>query len=73
MKPTLENIRKVAAETSDPDELLRLKDFLAFYISGAKQAAEGLGESVNAIERILDNARAAEDFINGRIRTLTSR
>lgn len=72
MKPTLGNIRKVASETTDLKELARLKDHVAFHLAGAKEAAAGLGKSVNAIAEILDHARAAEDFINNRMRDLGS-
>lgn len=72
MKPTLANIRKVASETTDPQDLARLKDHVAFYLAGAKEAAAGLGKSVNAISEILDHGRAAEQLIDNRLRDLGS-
>lgn len=70
MKPTIGNLRKVAAETDDPEELKLLIDHAEFYISGLKTAAEGLGKSINAIEPLLDNARRTREFIEDRIRSL---
>lgn len=70
MKPTTANIRKLAAETTDPKELASMKDWVAFYLAGAKEAALELRKSVNDIEPLLDRARAAEEFINQRLRDL---
>lgn len=72
MKPTLVNLRKAASEAYELDELAHLRDHVAWYIAGAKEAASGLGKSVNAISEILDQARAVGDFIDNRARELGS-
>jgi hypothetical protein len=74
MKPTIANLRKIAESLTDRHELSMLKDNIAFYVSGAKAAALHLGKSVNDIHWVvLDEARAAEAFINARIDALASR
>ncbi len=72
MKPTLANLRKQASEATELDELSALSDHVAFYISGAKEAALGLGKSVNEIAEILDRARRVGEFIDERARELGS-
>lgn len=73
MKPTIENLREVAGKLTDPHELSMLKDDIAFYISGVREAARKLGRSVNDVNELLDKARAAEEFISHRIDALISR
>jgi hypothetical protein len=70
MKPTIENLRKVAEELSHPHELSMLKDDIAFYIAGVKEAARALGRSVNDVEPLLDKARRAEEYIIDKIALL---
>lgn len=71
MKPTVENLRKVAEQLTTPHELTMLRDNLAFFRAGVRESAGILRRSVNDVEVLLDKARAAEDFINVRILTLT--
>lgn len=73
MKPTIENLRKVAGGLTDPRELSILKDAIVFYMAGVRESAHILRRSRNDVEDLLDKARAAEDFINERIRALMSR
>lgn len=67
MKPTIGNLRKVAAETYDPEDLEVFLDHVEFYIAGLKTATSGLGQSLSRIEPLLDNARRTREFINDRI------
>ena len=68
MKPTVENLKKEALESKDLKELETLRDHLVFYVAGLKTAAFHLGRSPGEIEKILDEARRAEEIINDRIR-----
>jgi len=73
MKPTIKNLREIADQLTDPHELSMLKDNVAFYITGVKEASGKLGRSVNEVADLLDQARAAEEYINSRIKGLISR
>lgn len=72
MKPTLANLRKQASEATELEELSACSDHVAFYLSGAKEAALELGKSVNEVSELLDRARAVGDFIDKRARELGS-
>lgn len=73
MKPTIENLRQVAGQLTNTHELSMMKDNIAFYITGVREAAGRLRRSVNEVESLLDKARAAEAYINDRIRILLGR
>jgi hypothetical protein len=67
MKPSIENVRKLAERETTADGLLQLEDYVAFFMAGAKEAALALGHSVNEVDGLLEKARATREFIQGRI------
>lgn len=70
MKPSIKNLRKVAAESTNSHDVMLLRDSLSFYVAGLKAAALALGKSVNDIEPLIDEARAAGQYIEDRINYL---
>lgn len=76
MNPSIENLRKAAARSDDPDHLRVLADHAAFFIAGLRAAAEAAGRPIGSrgrIEDLFDDAREARDLIEERIRLIEGR
>jgi hypothetical protein len=72
MKPTIENLKKIALEANDPAVMGALLDNVLFYMAGVKAMAQRLHVPLKDVEVLLDEARRLNEIIENRIIELTA-